>query len=70
MKTENLRAQGRVAQCLANYKFAVQLDGGHQCIAHLAGKLIKHHIRVTTGDECIVALSPYDLTRGVLVERL
>jgi len=70
VKTENIRAPGRVTQCLANYKFAILLDGGHRCIAHLCGKMVKNYIRVTTGDECIVALSPYDLSRGVLIERV
>ena len=70
VKTDNIEAAGVVTECLAQYKFRVALPCGHQCIAHLGGRLIKNYIRITTADEVVVELSPYDLTRGRIVRRL
>jgi translation initiation factor IF-1 len=47
----------------------VQLDGGHLVIAHVAGKMRKHFIRIVPGDRVRVELSPYDLTKGRITFR-
>ena len=50
--------------------FQVELiDNGHVVTGHLSGKMKKYYIRVLKGDEVTVELSPYDLTRGRIVER-
>jgi translation initiation factor IF-1 len=49
--------------------FRVELDNGHTVLAHLAGKMRKHFIRVLPGDRVVVELSPYDLTRGRITYR-
>jgi translation initiation factor IF-1 len=49
--------------------FRVELDNGHQVLAHTAGKMRRHRIRVLPGDRVRVELSPYDLERGRLVYR-
>jgi translation initiation factor IF-1 len=69
MKTENIQTTGVVTECLAAYKFRVALPCGHECIAHLGGRLIKNYIRVTQGDAVEIELSPYDLTRGRITRR-
>ena len=63
-KEEALEVEGVVTQALANTRFRVQLDGGHSVIAHVAGKMRKHFIRIVPGDRVRVELSPYDLTKG------
>ena len=45
------------------------VDGGHEVLAHLSGKMRKFRIRVVLGDQVLVAVSPYDLTRGRIVYR-
>ena len=49
-KEEALEVEGVVTQALANTRFRVQLDGGHSVIAHVAGKMRKHFIRIVPGD--------------------
>ncbi|HUS38591.1 MAG TPA: translation initiation factor IF-1, partial [Pirellulales bacterium] len=47
----------------------VQIDGGHEVIAHVAGRMRKHFIRIVPGDKVRVELSPYDLTKGRITYR-
>ena len=49
-KEEAFQAQGKVMQALANTQFRVKLDSGHEIIAHIAGKMRKHFIRILPGD--------------------
>jgi translation initiation factor IF-1 len=69
VKTENIPATGRVIESLADYKFRIALDTGHQVIAHLCGRMIKAHVIVTPGDDVAVEISPYDLERGRVTRR-
>ena len=68
-KEDAIEVQGRVTQALANTQFRVKLDSGHEIIAHIAGKIRKHFIRILPGDIVTVAISPYDLTKGRITFR-
>ena len=68
-KEEALEVQGVVTEALANTRFRVELEGGHKIIAHVAGKMRKHFIRIVPGDKVTVELSPYDLTKGRITYR-
>jgi translation initiation factor IF-1 len=68
-KEDAIEVQGRVTQSLANTQFRVKLDNGHEIIAHIAGKIRKHFIRILPGDIVTVAISPYDLTKGRITFR-
>jgi translation initiation factor IF-1 len=68
-KEEALEVEGVVTQALANTRFRVQLDAGQMVIAHVAGKMRKHFIRIVPGDRVRVELSPYDLTKGRITFR-
>lgn len=68
-KEDSIEVQGKVTQALANTQFRVKLDNGHELIAHIAGKIRKHFIRILPGDTVTVALSPYDLTKGRITFR-
>jgi translation initiation factor IF-1 len=68
-KEEPLLMQGKVTQALANTQFRVKLDNGHEVIAHIAGKMRKHFIRILPGDVVTVAISPYDITKGRITYR-
>ena len=68
-KEEAIELEGTVTEALAGGKFRVEVEGGHQVLAHLSGKMRKHRIRVVLGNQVLVAVSPYDLTRGRIVYR-
>jgi translation initiation factor IF-1 len=68
-KEEALEVEGTVVQALANTRFRVQLDSGNEVLAHVAGKMRKHFIRIVPGDKVRVELSPYDLSKGRITYR-
>jgi translation initiation factor IF-1 len=68
-KEEALEVEGTVTQALANTRFRVEIEGGHVVMAHVAGRMRKHFIRIVPGDRVRVELSPYDLTKGRIVYR-
>lgn len=68
-KEEAIEVQGKVVEALANTQFRVELDNGHMVLAHVAGRMRKHFIRIVPGDSVKVEVSPYDLTRGRIVYR-
>ncbi len=66
---DTVEVDGVVTQALANTRFRVTIDGGHEIIAHVAGKMRKNFIRIVPGDKVKVELSPYDLTKGRITYR-
>ena len=68
-KEELLEMRGRVVELLPNAMFRVQLENDHEILGHTAGKMRKNRIRVLTGDEVLVELTPYDLTKGRITYR-
>ena len=64
-----IEIDGTVVEQLRNANFRVELDNGMVVMAYTAGKMRKFRIRIMPGDKVIVALSPYDLTRGRIVYR-
>ena len=68
-KEELLEMRGKVVELLPNAMFRVELENGHEILGHTAGKMSKNRIRVLTGDEVLVELTPYDLTKGRITYR-
>jgi translation initiation factor IF-1 len=68
-KKEKIQVKGKVVETLPNAYFRVELENGHKVLAHVAGKMRVHFIRILAGDEVTVELSPYDLTRGRITYR-
>ena len=66
---EAFEVEGTVVEALANTRFRVELENGHQVLAHVAGKMRKHFIRIVPGDKVVVEVSPYDLERGRITYR-
>ena len=56
-------------EALSNAMFRVQLENGHEVLAHISGKMRMHYIRILPGDKVGVEMSPYDLTRGRIIFR-
>ena len=68
-KEELLEMRGRVVELLPNAMFRVRLENDHEILGHTAGKMRKNRIRVLVGDEVLVELTPYDLTKGRVTYR-
>ena len=68
-KEEQIEMDGTVMDTLPNTMFKVQLDNGHIVTAHISGKMRKNYIRILTGDNVKVELTPYDLTKGRITFR-
>ena len=68
-KEDVLEVEGTVLEALPNAMFKVELENGHQILAHISGKLRMHFIRILPGDKVTVEISPYDLTKGRITLR-
>ena len=64
-----IKFEAKVLEALPNAVFKVELENGHQILAHVSGKMRMHFIRILPGDTVTVEMSPYDLTRGRIVLR-
>jgi translation initiation factor IF-1 len=64
-----IEVEGTISEVLPSTTFRVALVNGHNVVATLAGKMRRFRIRVIAGDRVIVAVSPYDLTRGRITFR-
>ena len=64
-----LELKGLVTELLPNAMFRVKLENNHEVLAHTAGKMRKNRIRVLAGDEVMVEVTPYDLTKGRIIFR-
>jgi translation initiation factor IF-1 len=67
---ELVKVEGVVEETLPNTNFKVRLDNGHMILAHISGRMRVNYIRLLTGDRVLVEMSPYDLTKGRIVQRL
>jgi len=68
-KQDFLEFKGKVTELLPNAMFRVKLENNLEVLAHTAGKLRKNRIRVLTGDDVLVEVTPYDLTKGRIIFR-
>ncbi len=68
-KQSSFDLDGIVTEALGNGLYRVQLESGHEIIAHLSGKMRLHYIKILPGDKVQIAMSPYDLTKGRITFR-
>ena len=68
-KEDAMELEGKVVEPLPNAMFKVELENGHQVLAHISGKMRMHYIKILPGDKVTVELSPYDLDRGRITYR-
>ena len=69
IKKDTIRLQAKVLEALPNALFKVELENGHEILAHVSGKMRMHFIRILPGDTVTIEMSPYDLDRGRIVLR-
>jgi translation initiation factor IF-1 len=68
-KQTSIEQDGTIVEALSNAMFKVELENGHQLIAHISGKMRMNYIKILPGDRVKLELSPYDLSKGIIVYR-
>ena len=68
-KQASIEQDGRIKEALSNAMFRVELENGHEIIAHISGKMRMHYIKILPGDKVKLEMSPYDLSKGRITYR-
>lgn len=68
-KDDVIEVEGTIVETLPNAMFKVELENGHEILAHVSGKIRMNYIRILPGDKVTIELSPYDLSRGRITYR-
>ena len=68
-KQDVIELEGTVTDTLPNAMFKVELENGHEILAHVSGKIRMNYIRILPGDKVTVEMSPYDLSKGRITYR-
>ena len=68
-KNDVIEVEGTVLEKLPNAMFSVELENGHQILAHISGKVRMNFIRIIPGDKVKIEMSPYDLSKGRITWR-
>ena len=69
VKEDLIEVEGVIKEALPNAKLKVELENGHEVLAHISGKIRMHFIRILPGDKVKLELSPYDLKKGRITYR-
>lgn len=70
MAKDVIEIEGKILESMPNAMFRVELENGHEILAHISGKIRKNFIRILPGDRVKVEMTPYDLTKGRITFRL
>ncbi|MEM9324185.1 MAG: translation initiation factor IF-1 [Bacteroidota bacterium] len=68
-KQQSIEQDGTIVEALSNAMFRVELQNGHEVVAHISGKMRMHYIKILPGDKVKLEMSPYDLSKGRIVYR-
>lgn len=68
-KQSSIEQDGTIVEALSNAMFRVELQNGHQVVAHISGKMRMNYIKILPGDKVKLEMSPYDLSKGRIVYR-
>ena len=69
MAKDVIEIEGKILESMPNAMFRVELENGHEILAHISGKIRKNFIRILPGDRVKVEMTPYDLTKGRITWR-
>ena len=70
MAKDVIEIEGTIIESMPNAMFRVELENGHEILAHISGKIRKNFIRILPGYRVKVEMTPYDLSRGRITFRL
>lgn len=65
-----IRVNGSVSNVISNGMYQVTLDDGANIHARISSHLTRSFVRIMVGDRVVVEMSPLDLTKGLIVNRL
>ena len=68
-KQASIEQDGVIREALSNAMFRVELENGHEIIAHISGKMRMNYIKILPGDKVKLELSTYDLSKGRITYR-
>ena len=68
-RADKIEIEGVVSDVLPGTKYKVTLENGHVVDCTLSGKMRINNIRVVNNDKVTIEMSPYDLTKGIIVFR-
>lgn len=68
-KQSAIELDGTIVEALSNAMFRVELESGHEIIAHISGKMRMHYIKLLPGDRVKLEMSPYDLSKARITYR-
>lgn len=68
-KQASIEQDGTIKEALSNAMFLVELENGHEIVAHISGKMRMNYIRILPGDKVRLEMSPYDLTKARITYR-
>ncbi len=68
-KSDHIEMNGVVTDTLPNTILRVELENGHVLTAHISGRMRKNYIRILKGDDVVVEITPYDLSKGRITFR-
>ena len=69
-KEDAIEVDGVVEEALPNAMFRVELENGHEVLAHISGKMRKRFIKIVVGDKVRMEMSPYDMTKARITFRI
>ena len=62
--------EGVVMETLPSALYRVRLEQGSMVMAHIADRMDRNFVRILVGDRVRLELSPVDVGRGRIVEKL
>jgi translation initiation factor IF-1 len=65
-----ISVEGSIVELMPNHRCRVRMPNGHFIVAHLASQLRLAFVKIGTGDRVKVTMSPFDLSKGTIVEQL
>jgi translation initiation factor IF-1 len=64
-----IEVEGTILEALPSATFKVKLENGHEILAKVSGKMRMYSIKVLPGDKVTIELTPYDLSKGRIIQR-
>jgi translation initiation factor IF-1 len=64
-----VQLEGVISDVRGGGHYLVKVPSGQEVLTKLCGKMKRFNIRVIVGDRVTVGVSPYDVTRGLILFR-
>ena len=69
-REDGIKIESRVIETLPNTICRVELPNGHQILAYRSSKMRLGFVRIVPGDRVTVEMSPYDMSKGRITNRI